>query len=382
MKLIKFRIYHYKSIRDSGWCWLASDITILAGKNESGKSAILEALRDFETDKSVPVGARPLNDSSKPKIEMCFYVGKQILNEIAKETSIEIDKEAQEYITKNNVTIIKHQNGIYDLEEGIKTILNERRDVSYTKRIERINQLVSQLSNSEHLSVINKPLLNKSTTQQNVRKYIVQIKPQVNSVPDVEKRKKLNETINDLQSVNDDLNKDVDRTFVDELVQYYKPKFIFFSDFSDILPFEIPFAEVKNQKQVQGFSKVSKLDLDKVINSIDSQQRRNLLRSHSARISGEFKGDWEQDELDLVAESDGENLRLGIQKADSDLLFKPEQRSKGLQWFLSFYLQLHAEQDETNVILIDEPGLYLHAKAQKDILKVLEKISEGISSCY
>ena len=56
-------------------------------------------------------------------------------------------------------------------------------------------------------------------------------------------------------------------------------------------------------------------------------------------------------------------------------LFKPEQRSKGLQWFLSFYLHLKAKQGGKNILLIDEPGLYLHASAQKDVLEVLEDIS-------
>lgn len=48
MKLKTFRIKNIKSIIDSGVCHLASDnITIFAGQNESGKSAVLEALRYF-----------------------------------------------------------------------------------------------------------------------------------------------------------------------------------------------------------------------------------------------------------------------------------------------------------------------------------------------
>jgi len=67
MKLKKFRIKNYKSIKDSDWCWLASDVTTLAGKNESGKSGILEALRDFDTDiATVPDEAMPLDDNSNP----------------------------------------------------------------------------------------------------------------------------------------------------------------------------------------------------------------------------------------------------------------------------------------------------------------------------
>lgn len=53
----------------------------------------------------------------------------------------------------------------------------------------------------------------------------------------------------------------------------------------------------------------------------------------------------------------------------------PEQRSKGFQWFLSFYLRLAAAQKESDVaqfLLIDEPGSYLHARAQRDILDLFE----------
>lgn len=44
MRLKWFRVRNYKSVTDSGKCYLASDITILAGKNEAGKTNILEAL--------------------------------------------------------------------------------------------------------------------------------------------------------------------------------------------------------------------------------------------------------------------------------------------------------------------------------------------------
>lgn len=47
MKLIKFHMRSYKSIKDSDYCWPVSDLTTLAGQNESGKSSILKALYDF-----------------------------------------------------------------------------------------------------------------------------------------------------------------------------------------------------------------------------------------------------------------------------------------------------------------------------------------------
>ena len=40
----KFRIKNYKSIVDSGDCYLEETLTIFAGKNACGKTTILEAL--------------------------------------------------------------------------------------------------------------------------------------------------------------------------------------------------------------------------------------------------------------------------------------------------------------------------------------------------
>ncbi|MBI3600717.1 MAG: AAA family ATPase [Nitrospinae bacterium] len=94
-KLIKFRIKNYKSIKDSGWCWLASDLTILAGKNESGKTAILEALRDFyDSAKNLkypegpPREVIPLDGNENPIIEMCFEVEEDFSDKIGKATGI------------------------------------------------------------------------------------------------------------------------------------------------------------------------------------------------------------------------------------------------------------------------------------------------------
>src|SRR5258706_410385 len=46
MKLTAFRIHRYKSILDSGWIEI-SPLTVMVGKNESGKTTILKALHRF-----------------------------------------------------------------------------------------------------------------------------------------------------------------------------------------------------------------------------------------------------------------------------------------------------------------------------------------------
>lgn len=284
MKLIKFRIQRYKSIKDSGWCWLASDITTLAGKNESGKSAILEGLRDFELDvETWPDGAVPIDDSGKPMIEMCFgEVEESVLDAIVEETKITISGEVREYISKNNVTIIKYDNCEYGLEEEIKTFLNKEREELNSKSIKKIKQVVGNLSKIEWLSGITKPELDDDIahTRERVGLHIIEAEDRVASIPDEETKQRVNEAIKELKLANDALDEeDVASKFVDELVRH-TPDFIFFRDFSDILPFELPLAEAKNRNIVEDFAKVSGLDLDKVINTTDSQQRRKIGRAH------------------------------------------------------------------------------------------------------
>lgn len=44
MKLKEFRVKRFRSVVDSGWVRVDPQVTCLAGKNEAGKSALLEAL--------------------------------------------------------------------------------------------------------------------------------------------------------------------------------------------------------------------------------------------------------------------------------------------------------------------------------------------------
>ena len=382
MKLTKFRIRDYKSIKNSGWCYLASSITILAGKNESGKSATLEALQSFSTEKTIPPDATPIhNYDKKPEIGMCFEIEREILDKISHEISITISDEARENISRDGLTISKSQDE-YSLEDTIYDLLNKEKDESNAVQIREIKQAIKTLSRIEQLSDIAKPEMdsdNIEDIQEAVVQYIAEIRNRISAMPEEKIQEKLNEILDQLSEENNALDKGNPADEILDELQQYIPNFIFFSDLFDILPFEIPFEEAKTHSTVQDFAKVASLDLDKLINTSDLQHRKNILSKASREISGDFMSHWDQDQLNLVVDSDGGLLCLGIRESESgnNLLFKPEQRSKGFQWFLSFYLRLTAESGSKNIILIDEPGLYLHAKAQEDVLKVLEKISEN-----
>ena len=69
---------------------------------------------------------------------------------------------------------------------------------------------------------------------------------------------------------------------------------------------------------------------------------------------------------------------------EDDYPYEPNLRSKGRQWHLAFYIKVsaRAKEDVPNIILIDEPGLFLHAKAQEDILKKIEDSANKVQLIF
>ena len=62
----------------------------------------------------------------------------------------------------------------------------------------------------------------------------------------------------------------------------------------------------------------------------------------------------------------------------------PQQRSQGVRWFVSFYLQLKATEaaKRKQIFLLDEPGANLHSKAQGDVLRLINQLSREITILY
>ena len=123
MEIKSFRIKNYRSIKDSGPCYLSGDnITILAGKNESGKTAILEALEDFNTNKKIRNEAIHLHHpDAKPEIAITFDIDEETLNKIFHKIGLE--KETTKPV---NIEFIKKYPNEYTYvpSKELKKILN------------------------------------------------------------------------------------------------------------------------------------------------------------------------------------------------------------------------------------------------------------------
>jgi len=94
------------------------------------------------------------------------------------------------------------------------------------------------------------------------------------------------------------------------------------------------------------------------------------------KINSLIKRNWStHDKLTLVLEHKGDYFTIHLKEPGSKT--PPEYRSDGLKWFLTFLINFRARTDDIKhyVLLIDEPGLHLHPRGQKDTLRELKNLT-------
>ncbi|WP_204105312.1 MULTISPECIES: AAA family ATPase [Spirulina sp. CCY15215] len=109
---------------------------------------------------------------------------------------------------------------------------------------------------------------------------------------------------------------------------------------------------------------------------------QGLLAKVNAQLSDSlnFPSWWVQDR----------DFRLCVSARDHDLVFTIRdrtgteysfaERSSGLKYFLSYYIQYRAHQPHqttSEILLMDEPDTYLSSQAQQDLLKIFEAFANG-----
>ena len=384
MELISFRIQNFKSIIDSGECYLAKDITIFAGKNESGKTNILEALEHFNVDKDFQDHHIPAHkDGIHPKLAITI---KLLAKELPKYGSTDIIKKMSAN-DELELRIIKEYPRNYFLDEDslFKLGLEEAKKHRVEVR-EEINIYYDELSSLHKTNVPSQANIKLPEPNfGNVDLILERLNDYRNKISNNNKvnnksivSDKVNELINlfnSLKKNNDDIE------YVHELLNVI-PHFVFFKSFEDILPNKIEVESFSSNKWIEAFQKISELDPD-LVKSDKSLQKANHEKSLNLEVNEEFSKYWKQDNSEIVIRWDNEFLYFWINEDNKH--FKPSMRSKGKQWFLSFYILVSAKTKENkeNIILIDEPGLYLHAKAQKDILaRLLDLPSQILFSTH
>lgn len=358
MRLSKVRIKNFKSIKDSGDIVLDSNMFVLAGQNESGKSSILEALDQFTTesgDRTTLNFELENNDNLEQEI-ICEFTGmnEDFYSMLSNQISLN-------YLSDHHVNEHELENMVVDrgtLKKINSISISKKFDYSKTKF-----SITREINSGIKILIINSIKFDEQ---------------------------KLSSSLN-----NEDLIEPVSGVNIDQFMQnvideilHLTPKIILYNDFSTLLPDKILLTEIK-QKSAEGYKAVNNLenllktDFSKIA-SKKTPQKNSTAENESGDLSAMFQEDWQQKifgtnlvKIKFIIENNtgGQpEISFYIETKDSEFL-APRERSKGMRWFLSLWLELKAREKEENLIfLFDEPGLHLHIKANKDMLMVFHKL--------
>ncbi len=385
MKLLKFRARSYKSIVDSGDCYPADKVTILAGKNEAGKSSLLEALEDFNVgtkirDKAIPIG----KPEAKPKIEVLFHLDADEMHRIIKHCKLSNEIEASFLeATKhtNELVVLKTYPDTYQVSATILEASLPKKPGNLDTLLSTLGVITSMWMANESTKRLKLPTLNLTPldTEKSLatlKEYEASVAPALATNSEQE-RASFNASLSDLRSALEShsiMIRDSVISLKKALLDHI-PNFVLFSAFDDIFPNEIPLSELESNKWIKDLAAMSDLDVQTI-----NGQNRNAKKQHkhqlNLQLNSDFSQFWTQDLSKLSIDWDSERLEFWIEEQNN--FYPPELRSQGRRWHLAFYIRVSARArgDVPNVILIDEPGLYLHATAQRDVLKHLEDSSQ------
>lgn len=184
------------------------------------------------------------------------------------------------------------------------------------------------------------------------------------------------------------------------------PDFEMFEDFSSLLPNRIDLEDIiRANKRAEGYkAAINFLTITGLEYSFFQQPSSRILKQKIENLNGEltlnFQDFWRQNvgkknkikinfELSHYDHTNPEKsgkpyIEFWI-KDEQERLY-PKQRSRGVRWFLSFFLELKAtamdKSKRHKVLLIDEPAVSLHARAQEDVLKVFDDIKDQVQIIY
>lgn len=386
MRLNKFRIRNYKSILDSGDCYPTEEVTILAGKNEAGKSSLLEALEDFNIGTKIRSKAIPINiENAKPSIEIVFSVTKQELIPLL--NSLGLGKENQDsFVAKLQdielIAVTKTYPQDYEISAAFLSRIPYQKPPEWTVLLSTLAKTISSIKALETIRQHQLPSLeierlDSEQATKTIDDYRIAVLPVLNELPESDRTQFLAQLNSLKQTVmmHAETVTTSGEKFQSVLLNQI-PNFILFSAFDDVFPSEIPLGELESNKWITDLAAMSDINVATIIG-----ENRNAKKQHkhklNVQINEDFKQFWTQDLSSLSIDWDSEHLEFWIEEQGH--FYPPELRSQGRRWHLAFYIRVSARSQGKvqNIILIDEPGLYLHATAQRDILKHLQKSSKS-----
>lgn len=394
--LTKAQVFKYKSIEDSSAVEIDRDVTVLVGKNESGKTAFLEAIHkalpvesvkfDFVVDypRKDYVRYRPQHEAKAygNVVELTFRIEKELAAKINREVFHGVQViQAEHTFTRttnygNGSTIGFHVDmpaAIVALKKPLESIGHADEVFAGAKRLEDVVTKIEAkaLPADSSLSVFAKDWRERFGKASAGWNFV------------------------DWHIFNTYLNPSL-------------PRFLYFDDYK-LLAGKINL-ETLNQRKTNnqttdadettlGLFDLAGTDLKELMSEEGYENSKAKLEAISLTITQQVFDYWKQNkelavEFDIKSDpkdqppfNSGKNLYIRVKNLRHGVTVPFDQRSKGFIWFFSFMVWFSAvenrtESDRDLILLLDEPGLNLHALAQTDFLSYIDKLSETHQLIY
>lgn len=368
MILTRYKVQNFKSVKDSGWI-TCSDVTTLVGVNEAGKSNLLFALWK-------------LNPVSGGKIDILHDAPVNRLTTIRNETettpfitaefevsdvdmSAIIDEYGAELTAIDSVEVTRYFDGHYtvsypngtpqlivDNEEDDSDAENDENDEETQEEILDLNKLTQVIVNQIPKFVYYSNYGNLST-----RLYLPHVTTWLKG-GNVDGIEKSEEQIRTMMVLFKFVNLQPEE--IKELGSDPKDIVAKRHGYNTRTTYQPTAEDIKNAEK-------------------SKEERTILLQSAGSLLTKEFADWWKQGDYKFRFNADGDYFTIWVSDSKRPDEVRLDQRSTGLQWFISFFLTFLVEskyQHKNAILLLDEAGLTLHPKAQKDLSKFFNSLSK------
>jgi predicted ATP-dependent endonuclease of OLD family len=374
IRLQSVKIKKYKSIEEEQAIEFNDRIGVLVGMNESGKTALLESLAktNYFTDdndfKFNTTGDYPRKDLKKLQksgenpivVTATYELGDTLIEEL-KKLSLEPKSRNIKINTKydNNITI---GNLIIDKDKFVKAKLKQ-----FDIKDKNIENSIIECKDRQDLDAI---LSQASEDEVDISDLIDDLKQYFENDSNWE---------NPLESY--------------VYINYIKPnlpKYLYYDEYyalpSRINLNQLDSLEGDEIKTARALFELANIDINQLINSENFEDFRAELEATANEISQMLFKYWNTNQnLRIRFEIDKRKnqnnqlehiLDIRVENLKHMVTLPLANRSKGFNWFFSFlvwFSKIQENQDSNYIILLDEPGLNLHASAQSDLLNFIEE---------
>lgn len=373
MRLVSANVRRYRSIEEGSEISIEPDVTCIVGKNESGKSAVLQALyKSNPVEKAAKFDAgidypsrltRERKNSGEIPVTVLTY-------ELADE---DVDAAEAKFgpgvLSSRKISVTT---GYNFTGSTFSASYDESKAVAFLRR---------KIDASSALQAS----IDAATTVAGLRKIIAG-----EAQPSAEMTEALAIT-----------EKWRGQSFVLALIDFLnrrRPLFVYFSDY-DTMPGKVSIPDLIEKRDEEEATRgeqgvISLLDIAGVTleDFLKPETHEHLIRdleNASNSISDEVFEYWSQNknlavkltpigqpEADAVTPLDQPPLlQIRVENQRHRVTVPFDERSRGFVWFFSFlayFSHLEAESDRPLILLLDEPGINLHASAQADLLRFID----------